>query len=68
MKRLIVLAAAAAAGAVAIQQRVKAQRAEADLWAQLTDEAPRASVSVPESKPALAAGQGSVSAQTPRVD
>ncbi len=67
MKRLILLAAAATAGAVALQQRVKAQRAEADLWAQLTDEAPRASTSLstPRSTPASpvspAAGQGTVS-------
>lgn len=64
MKRIIVLAAAAAAGAVAVQQRIKAQRAEADLWSQLTDEAPRASTWTP----APAAGQEAVSGQTPRVD
>ncbi len=40
MKRLIVLAAAAAAAAVAVQRQRKARRAEADLWAQLTDDVP----------------------------
>ncbi|WP_040562489.1 DLW-39 family protein [Kineosphaera limosa] len=39
MKRLLLLAVAAA-GAVAVGRRIQVQRAEADLWAELTDEAP----------------------------
>ncbi len=40
MKRLIVLLAAAAAGAVAVQQKMRAQQAEQDLWAEVTGPAP----------------------------
>ncbi|WP_169798553.1 DLW-39 family protein [Piscicoccus intestinalis] len=54
MKRILLLAAAAA-GAVVVGQRINAQRAEADLWAQLTDEAPAAS---PEPDPRPTPGQG----------
>ena len=68
MKRLIVLTAASTAAAVAVQQRVQARRAEADLWAQLTDEAPRASTSTPASPAVPVAGQRPVSGRSPRVD
>ena len=40
MKRLIVLVAAAAAGAVAVQQKMRAHQAEQDLWAEVTGPPP----------------------------
>ncbi len=51
MKRVLLLAAAAA-GAAIVGRQVQARRAEADLWAQLTDDAP-----VATTRPAPA-GQG----------
>ena len=64
MKRILLLAAAAA-GAVVVGQRINAQRAEADLWAQLTDEAPRSSFAP---TPAVSTSAPADRPVAPRVD